>query len=360
LESKKILIIGPFPNPISGVSLANKVVKEVLEESNGFQTSEINTSYPVFEDTVGSFSFKKALFFLKINSKFLKIFNSDIVYITPGQTFFGILKYGLFILLSFLLKKELIIHVHGNYLGQQYEELKGIKKKIFHFLISKFTKGIVLSESLMSNLTPFIASKDIHILYNFAEGYLTGKSDIKRVEELRICYLSNLMEEKGITYLLTALEELEKRNIPYTARIAGNIDQNLEGVILKKIEKLKSTTYIGVVYDKDKKELLDWSTIFVLPTFYKMEGQPISIIEALATGNIIIATKHAGIPDIIKDKKNGYIVEPKDAIGIVNALVYLNENKTRILEISNYNKTYFEDNFTLNKFKTTLIKIINC
>ena len=58
---KKVLIIGPFPKPISGVSLANKVVKDVLRKSNKFNVDEINTSYPVFEDAVGSFSIKKLI-----------------------------------------------------------------------------------------------------------------------------------------------------------------------------------------------------------------------------------------------------------------------------------------------------------
>ncbi|MFT4802720.1 MAG: hypothetical protein ACI93N_002501, partial [Flavobacteriaceae bacterium] len=40
---KRILIIGPFPDPISGVSLANKVVKEVFDENTDFITDFINT-----------------------------------------------------------------------------------------------------------------------------------------------------------------------------------------------------------------------------------------------------------------------------------------------------------------------------
>ena len=106
---KKFLIIGPFPKPISGVSLANKVVKEILDQSDDFKTDFINTSYPIFEDSVGSFSLKKLFFFLMLNLKALKMFKNDIIYLTPGQTFFGITKYAIFILLASVLNKELII-----------------------------------------------------------------------------------------------------------------------------------------------------------------------------------------------------------------------------------------------------------
>ena len=105
----KILIIGPFPKPISGVSLANEVVKNILEQSEDFHLDTLNTSYNLFEDAVGKFSLRKFFFFLKVNLNFIKVFRNDIIYITPGQTFFGILKYASFICLGSLLKKEMII-----------------------------------------------------------------------------------------------------------------------------------------------------------------------------------------------------------------------------------------------------------
>ena len=354
----KILLIGPFPKPISGVSLANKVVKEILDDSKDYKVDFINTSYPVFEDVVGSFSFKKILFFLNINFNVFKVFKNNIIYLTPGQTFFGITKYFSFILLSSLLRKELIIHVHGNYLGTQYSQLSFFKKKIFYFLLSKFTKGIVLSKSLIKNLTPFLKPERIFILNNFAQDYLYNSNTEKKTTALRICYLSNLMEEKGIIYLLDTLEALEKNNVSYKAKIAGNIDESLTELILNKINKLKHTIYLGVVYKEDKKKLLNWSTIFILPTFYKMEGQPIAILEALATGNVIISTKHAGIPDIIEDKINGFLIPTKSTDSLLNALVFLDKNKLVTSKISIHNKIYFNKNFTINIFKKEFLKII--
>ena len=358
-KTSKILIIGPFPKPISGVSLANQVVKEVLRNSTNFTVDSINTSYNVFEDAVGSFTFKKLIFFLKMNFSVFKIFKNDIIYITPGQTFFGIAKYTLFILLSSISKKEIIIHVHGNYLGKQYSELSGIKKKFFYFLISKFTKGIILSRSLKNNLSPFLKTENIHVLNNFAQDFLYNNTEEKSFKELKICYLSNLMEEKGILQLLDALIILEEKKISYSAKIAGNIDENLKEIIRNKISSLKNTQYLGVVKGIEKRELLNWSTIFVLPTFYKMEGQPISILEAMATSNVIISTKHAGIPDIIKHKKNGFLMETNKVDELVEFFTYLDENRSKIKQISEYNKTYFINNFTVDIFESEFLKIIN-
>ena len=353
-----ILLIGPFPEPLSGVSIANQVVNEVLSEDSQFEVDLINTSYSIFDEEIGKFSFKKAFFYLTLNLNIFKIFKHKIIYITPGQTFYGILKYGFFIILGSVFRKELIIHVHGNHLGQEYKSLNGIKRNIFYFLVSRFRKGIVLSESLKQNLTPFIDQASIFCLPNFAQDYLYTEDKKLVNDELRIFYLSNLMKEKGIFCLLNALKNLEKNNIIYKAKIAGNIDQKYSKEILNLFTELKNAEYIGVVNGDDKKNLLKWGNVFVLPTFYKMEGQPISILEAMATENLVVTTNHAGIPDIFKDKVNGYLVKKNSIKSIQDILTYIASNKSEIEKIATYNKEYFLDNFTVNSFKKNLIKII--
>ena len=359
MDSKiSILLIGPFPGPLSGVSIANQVVREVLSDDSQFEVDLINTSYSRFDEEIGKFSFKKTFFYLALYLNIFKIFKHKIIYITPGQTFYGILKYGFFIILGSIFRKELILHVHGNHLGEEYKSLNGIKKYIFYCLVSKFSKGIVLSDSLKHNLTPFIDQGSVFCLPNFAQDYLYEEDKNLVNDELRIFYLSNLMKEKGIICLLKALKNLEKYNITYKAKIAGNIDEKFSKEILQLLNELENTKYVGVVNGEAKKNLLKWGNIFVLPTFYKMEGQPISIIEAMATKNVVVTTNHAGILDIFKDKVNGYLVKKNSIKSIQDILTYIAINKSEIEKIATYNKEFFLENFTVNTFKKNLIKII--
>ena len=359
MDSKiSILLIGPFPGPLSGVSIANQVVSEVLIDDSQFEVDLINTSYSRFDEEIGKFSFKKTFFYLALYLNIFKIFKHKIIYITPGQTFYGILKYGFFIILGSIFRKELILHVHGNHLGEEYKSLNGIKKYIFYCLVSKFSKGIVLSDSLKHNLTPFIDQGSVFCLPNFAQDYLYEEDKNLVNDELRIFYLSNLMKEKGIICLLKALKNLEKYNITYKAKIAGNIDEKFSKEILQLLNELENTKYVGVVNGEAKKNLLKWGNIFVLPTFYKMEGQPISIIEAMATKNVVVTTNHAGILDIFKDKVNGYLVKKNSIKSIQDILTYIAINKSEIEKIATYNKEFFLENFTVNTFKKNLIKII--
>ncbi|MBE15190.1 MAG: hypothetical protein CL867_03005 [Cytophagaceae bacterium] len=358
MKPKRILMIGPFPKPTTGVSLANQVVREILEQAPGYTVNSINTSLDRFDEKVGSFSLYKLFYNLKFSLSAFKLISQDIIYLTPGQSFFGVAKYSLFILLGSLFKKELVIHVHGNHLGTAYKKLSGWKKRYFKLLVSKMTKGIVLSKSLRPNLSPFLAEAQIFELPNFAQAYLSQQLRPPVKDQLQLVYLSNLMEEKGILVLLEALQMLENENVPYKARIAGNIDADNREMVQAALSKLTHTQYIGVVHGLEKKELLNWGNAFVLPTFYTMEGQPIAILEAMATQNAIVTTAHAGIPDIIKDKEHGYFVAKKDAHSLYQQLKYMQLHLDEVAQIAQNNSAYFQSHFTPTQFEERLLRIL--
>ncbi|MFP4844593.1 glycosyltransferase family 4 protein [Winogradskyella sp. PE311] len=354
---KKILLIGPLPEPTTGVSLANKVVAENLDKDEAYTISTINTSYDRFDENIGAFSISKALFFIKQNFLAYKIFGVNAVYLTPGQTFFGVIKYAFFILLSRVLNKEIIIHIHGNYLGTEYSLLKGIKKRLFKFLLSKSNKGVVLSESLKGNLSPFIQQDNIYVLYNFVEDYLFKEKSVPDKQEIlipKIIFLSNLMEEKGIFDLLDALRTLEDSGFNFEAKIAGNIDKSNQAKCKTYFTKLKKVSYVGVVKGGEKKSLLEWGNIFILPTYYKMEGQPISILEAMSTGNIVLTTKHAGIPDIFTDSKNGFYVEKRNPNDIANKIKQVAVNDDLSRDIIDQNLIFSEQKYRVSNFINNL------
>lgn len=363
MKRKTILIIGPLPKPTTGVSLANRVVVDNLRKMKNYSVRIINTSFNKFDEKLGYFSFSKLFFYLKLNLYSYKILSSDIIYITPGQTFFGVLKYLVFIVITKILGKELIIHIHGNYVGKEYSLLKGVKKKLFKYLLKKTSKGIVLSESLTGNMSPFISEDKIYVLYNFVEDYLfVEENAIKnkfKNNKPRIIFLSNLMVEKGIFELLDALKILESKGFEYEAKIAGHIDANNKDRIQPYFDELKHTEYCGVVRGYDKKDLLLWGNTFVLPTFYAMEGQPISILEAMATGNIVVTTQHSGIPDVFENEVNGYYIDKQTPQDLADKIIRLKSNVETCDNIRLHNYNYAKNNYRVEIFIKNIINIFN-
>jgi len=354
-----LLLIGPLPNPITGVSLANQIVLNFLPKYTENKVDFINTNYSVLKEDIGKFNFKKVLHYVKQYKELYKIKKSDKVYMTPGQTFFGVLKYYPYFLTATLFKKEIIVHIHGNHLWKEYKNLSGLKKKLFHKTLAMSDKGIVLSESLKKNLVPFLPDNKIFILKNFVEDFLFESKSKKNFNKLRIIYLSNLMQEKGILDLLEALVILKQNNVDFEAQIAGGMDDSMKEKIGSYLDKLDDhVKYLGLTYGHDKKTLLEWGNVFVFPTYYAMEGQPISIFEAMATGNIILTTNHAGIPDVFKEGINGFYIEKKSPDSIASKLIEMNQNLGNYKKISERNIQEAKEKYRVKNFIEKLDKIL--
>jgi colanic acid/amylovoran biosynthesis glycosyltransferase len=58
----------------------------------------------------------------------------------------------------------------------------------------------------------------------------------------------------------------------------------------------------------------------VYPSYYPEEGQPLVLLEALAAGLPIVSTRHAGIPDTVRDGLDGILVEPRDTGSLATTL----------------------------------------
>lgn len=356
-----VLLIGPLPDPVTGEALANQTFINYLKKYN-IQHSYINTTgYKDIQSSQGKFSINKLLQFLRAYKGLPKVMrHNGIIYITIAQTFLGVLKYAPFIITARIMKKPYYFHSQGNSLGETYNGLSGIKKKIFKWLIGHAQGGIVLAESLKFNFRNLLPEKKIHVVENVTtNNFFALDISQKQFKQLHLLYLSNLIPEKGIMDFLDALYMLQKANIPFKASIGGAFEASSKAIAMQKMKRIdkKSLTYHGFVSGTQKQELLQKANVFVLPTYYRIEGQPISIIEALATGNIIVTTKQGGIPDFIS-KEQGFFVEKKNPTNLFESFKYIASNLSSLSYLSQQNRQYAIQRFSEDNFGDNLLRIL--
>jgi glycosyltransferase involved in cell wall biosynthesis len=129
--------------------------------------------------------------------------------------------------------------------------------------------------------------------------------------------VGRLTEAKDQITLLSAIELLRKqsRNIYLILVGDGEMRKPLEKEIAQK--KLTDCVYLaGSRSDVD--QLLPGADAFILSS--KREGFPMAILEAMAAGLPVIATKVGGIPEVIQDGQNGILVPAQDPVSLVNAI----------------------------------------
>jgi glycosyltransferase involved in cell wall biosynthesis len=343
---KKILMVGPFPEPVHGQSMANQILFDGLN-GKGYRVENINTALlSKIESTQGQkkFSLRKLFIaFSKLIGELFKMLfgNYDLVYITPGHSFLGFMRYSPYILMCLIKRKPYFLHSHGGQLGNTYRDASGFKKSLLRFFIKRATGAIVLGDSLKWMFQGLVPPDKIFVCHNgVPKDVISKDSEInqklsKKSQRINLLYLSNLMEEKGILDIFKSLKYFKENNFEFTLKIAGNIEKNLEKEIMNFLEDYKEdVAYLGIVQGEKKRKLLLESDIFLLPTYYSIEGQPISILESMINGCAIITTDQGGIGDIFTDNVNGRQCRKKDPYSIYSAVINVSKDLKRFQKIN--------------------------
>ena len=181
--------------------------------------------------------------------------------------------------------------------------------------------------------------------------------DVKLIaKKKQVVYYSNIMMSKGVLDFLDFSELFLQKHNNWEVVIAGVplgddylSQKNIETNFQRKLHFIKTKypnriRYLGGITGKDRIKLLANSSIFALPTYYRTEAIPLSIIEAMRMGNIILTTKHNLLPTLIK-KKNGFLVDIKSPKQIFMSVDKILKSKTKMEQIMRNNiehtiKTY--------------------
>lgn len=357
----KILMIGPFPDPITGMSVSNQMLLAGLKE-NGHEVEFIDSNAERTFTSLkaqGKFSLKKILNSVRpiaIGCYKILFEKFDVVYITPAQSYLGFMKYTPFINVAKSKNIKCYIEFHGGFVRIMYDSVDEKKKQALKSYFNKTSGVIVLGNSLtkmfdgiLDKSKVLVCENGVQDEYMLAEsGFIEKLHNNEKIEELKLLYLSNLMLSKGILDLMKACIKLKGENFKFHLNLAGNIESEIVEEVEAMIGELgDSVTYHGVVQGEKKAALLKENHVFCLPTYYPNEGQPISILEAMGNGLAIITTTQGGIIDIFMDGENGAVCNKKDPDSIYSAIMKCNENyrvyskKNYYESLSKYNRKAF-------------------
>lgn len=350
---KNLLIIGPFPLPYTGLNIANDVVFEFMKNEFkhvGTIDMEINRG---LDNSIGKWRWYKLKMIITYFHAY-KILKADIVYFTIGQSFLGIIKYAPFIMLSSILNKRKVVHLHGNAIGNNFENFNRFKQIIARMCLKSFDRSIVLSRAMIKNFEPFMSLKSIHTVNNFVKLDFVLPAN-KLNSNYKILFLSNLLPAKGIYVFLDAVKILNKIKPDVEVMIAGSISSDYPDV-LPTMKNLKNVTYYGTVSGMEKTKLYQDADVFCLPTLNEHEGQPLAILEAISNGCYIVASDVPGISDVIGGV-NGELIKGIDKNNLSQAFIKAIKNQERLEVVKSNNRELSKD-FTIDRFGHNILKVL--
>jgi len=325
----------------------------------------INLSKGSFKQGISSF--KRIIRIARVLKEvWVKSKDADVIYITISQSFSGNIRDILFYLICFKSLSRVIIHLHGGGIRNLIFDKNRFLKKINRFFIIRLGGVIVLGQSLVTIFSDMIPKQRVHIVAAFAENYLFLNEEkienkFQMTSPLRILFMSNLIIGKGHEELIDAYHGLSKE-LQKMLRIdfAGSFESDSdEKKFLKKVDGFERIHYHGIVEGAEKKDLFARAHIFCLPTYYYYyEGQPISILEAYASGCAVITTDHGGIRDIFKDGINGFEVQKKSSKSIKLVIEKIIDNIGQLLPMALSNRKTAHNKYRQSNHISSMLAII--
>ncbi len=273
---------------------------------------------------------RKALLALSAAMRFIFVCvvrHPTLVYVHLGSNS-SLYRESIFIILAKLCGKKVLTHFHAGDIDNYYPNQSQLGKWFIRRGIGLSDRVIAVSHESARQLRGLVPSLDISVLPNAIDTsiFLNIRRTLKEQNDrtVRLLFAGAVGKLKGEIDLIKSLAILRSQKLNVKVSFLGYGAENLaehcrEHGISGLIE------HLGPVSMDKRIAFFEQADIFVLPTY--AEAMPISLIEAMAAGLAIVSTPVGGIPEIIDDGKEGFLVECGNINTLAEKISLLVNNK---------------------------------
>ena len=357
-ELPTILVIGPTPPPFHGVSVAmDAVLNSVLRDQ--FRLRHLDLSDRRGIQHVDKPDFHDVLLFLKQWWKLLVILRKErpqVAYLPLCQSTIGFLRDSLFILPAHLFGTQVVLHLHGGNFKTWYESRSGLLKLYVRIVLRRVACIAVLSDSFRRIFEGLIPSDRIAVVPNGIHWPAVQKPVPKthKPDRYRVLHLSTLSRLKGALVLLAA--------IPLILKVRQDVEFILAGPWLHEVDRQQAELFVAdhtladhVVFTgsveriQDKRSVFSSADLFVFPGI-QQEGQPLVVLEAMASGLPVLFTDRGCLRDTVIDGECGLEVRSNDSQHLADCILWCLDNPDEVQKMGRKARERFERLYTSERF----------
>jgi glycosyltransferase involved in cell wall biosynthesis len=323
-ERKSLIVVGPTPPPYHGVAVMTALLIDSLRD-RGLLAGHLETRDPRPVSAMGRLDLTNLWLGLKHAMGLVVLFARQpraAVYVPISQNRWGFLRDAVFLIAARLAGRPRIVHLHGAYFATFRADSGPLVRGAIRAALGGVDQAWVLTDGLRGVFEDLVPQDRVGVLENAADDPATaGQEPPVRApspESLRILYLSNLVPDKGCFELMEALERASDSDaLPnlhvrlvgeVTTEVLRRIEERARGLAPRGITVEVSGPRTGAA----KHAEYGRADLFVYPTRYRYEGQPLVLLEAMGAGLPIITTSVAGIPETVEDERSALVVPPGD------------------------------------------------
>lgn len=209
-----------------------------------------------------------------------------------------------------------ILHLHGGGFARFYAEQCGpLRRRIVRHFLRRAACVVVLSERWRHWVAGASGHPDIVCIPNPVR---VESAPPRAAHRNTVLFLGRIGAAKGIAELIEALAGLRSHLADAELVCAGAGDTEAAARHAERLGVADAVFFPGWLDAGQKRAWLRRARVFALPSH--AEGQPVSLLEAMAAGVPVVATAVGGIPDVVTDGINGLLVPPRDSAALERAL----------------------------------------
>ena len=223
--------------------------------------------------------------------------------------------------------------------------------------VSKYTRNRILASSFIN--------KDIKVIYNgISDMSMMPREDkLSKVhiglEKINVLMIGNFQDNKGQHKFLEAASELNKKGHIYHFTIIGNIYdkdyfQKCSSLIKKFGLEQNTSIYHGI---HNASEFIGLFDILAVPSLYDESFGLISV-EAMANSRPVVAFACGGIPEIVLDGRNGFIVPVGDSKKMAERIEWLAEHPEDRGHMGEQGRKDYEEKFSAERMASEYMEVL--
>lgn len=155
----------------------------------------------------------------------------------------------------------------------------------------------------------------------------------RKIQDVKLLWVRSFSKIYNPELAVKILKALENEGIKASLCMVGPEKDGSMNTTKALAEKLNvEVRFTNKLSKKAWVELSKNYTIFINTTYF--DNMPVSVIEAMALGLPVISTNVGGIPYLIKNKENGFLVEADNTLAFVEAIKFVINNPNKISEVA--------------------------
>lgn len=345
-----VIALVQLPPPVHGAAVINQRVTSILDSSRVLGCKVIRLNYARNFQEMHAPAFKKVLYTLSILIRLLKYFlvnRPAVTYIAFSPFGVGFYRDLFFVALARLFCSKPYLHLHGTGLSNEKSKIKAI---LLRWMLKR-SRLILIAPSLYRDVDNFTHLERTVVIENCVDD--PGEYTKKRSSIIRILYLANLDERKGVKTAISIYSKIRELGYSSELVIAGSDTVHLSKNDLELYINYKypaiadGITVCGPVYGPAKAELFLNADLFLYPSMH--DASPLVVLEALSYGVPVVSSNQGALPDMIAHGDSGFISSENEINQYVGHFISCVDNlaahslSARKSYLSKYSPSVFKD-----------------